>query len=134
MQGARHGTRSQVSSIRPWAEGSAKPLSHLGCPDTDLFLSITTLLLLTEIKPALILQCILIESLVPKPCAKTTTTTTTKNQKRLVPFYLGSLSVCQLFSCHLCKRFRPLYSPMVEIKLALESSISFSNIFQEAIP
>ena len=32
MQGARHGTRSQVSRIRPWAEGGAKPLSHLGCP------------------------------------------------------------------------------------------------------
>ena len=32
MQGARHGTRSRVSRITPWAEGSAKPLSHPGCP------------------------------------------------------------------------------------------------------
>ena len=32
MQGARHGTQSRVSRIRPWAEGGAKPLSHLGCP------------------------------------------------------------------------------------------------------
>ena len=30
MQGARRGTRSQVSRIIPWAEGGAKPLSHLG--------------------------------------------------------------------------------------------------------
>ena len=32
MQGARRGTLSQVSRIRPWAEGGAKPLSHPGCP------------------------------------------------------------------------------------------------------
>ena len=32
MQGARRGTRSRVSRIRPWAEGGAKLLSHLGCP------------------------------------------------------------------------------------------------------
>ena len=32
MQGARHGTQSQVSRIRPCAEGGAKPLSHPGCP------------------------------------------------------------------------------------------------------
>ena len=32
MQEVRHGTRSRVSRITPWAEGSAKPLSHLGCP------------------------------------------------------------------------------------------------------
>ena len=31
-QGAQCGTRSQVSSITPWAEGGAKPLSHPGCP------------------------------------------------------------------------------------------------------
>ena len=31
-QGARHGTPSQDSKIRPWAEGGAKPLSHPGCP------------------------------------------------------------------------------------------------------
>ena len=29
MQGAQCGTRSWVSRIRPWAEGSAKSLSHL---------------------------------------------------------------------------------------------------------
>ena len=32
MQGAGRGTRSQVSRIRPQAEGGAKPLSHQGCP------------------------------------------------------------------------------------------------------
>ena len=32
MQGAGRWTRSGVSKIRPWAEGSAKPLSHWGCP------------------------------------------------------------------------------------------------------
>ena len=32
MQGAQCGTRSGDSRIRPWAEGGAKPLSHLGCP------------------------------------------------------------------------------------------------------
>ena len=32
MQGARLGTRSRVSRIRPWAEGGAKRLSHPGCP------------------------------------------------------------------------------------------------------
>ena len=32
MQGAGHGTQSHVSWITPWAEGSAKPLSHPGCP------------------------------------------------------------------------------------------------------
>ena len=32
MQGARHGTRSQVSRIMPWAKGGTKPLSHPGCP------------------------------------------------------------------------------------------------------
>ena len=33
MQGARHGTWSPVSRIRPWAAGGAKPLSHRGCPN-----------------------------------------------------------------------------------------------------
>ena len=28
VQGAQRGTRSRVSRIRPWAEGSAKPPSH----------------------------------------------------------------------------------------------------------
>ena len=32
MQGAQCGTRSPDSRIIPWAEGGAKPLSHLGCP------------------------------------------------------------------------------------------------------
>ena len=32
MQEARHGTRSQVSKITPWAKGGTKPLSHRGCP------------------------------------------------------------------------------------------------------
>ena len=36
MQGARRGTRSRVSRIMPWAEGSAKLLNHPGCP-TKLF-------------------------------------------------------------------------------------------------
>ena len=35
MQGARRGTQSQVPKVRPWAEGSAKPLSYLGCPTND---------------------------------------------------------------------------------------------------
>ena len=32
VQGARCGTRSQVSRVMPWAKGGTKPLSHLGCP------------------------------------------------------------------------------------------------------
>ena len=32
VQGAWGGTRFRVSRITPWAEGSAKPLSHPGCP------------------------------------------------------------------------------------------------------
>ena len=32
MQGARRGTRSQVSRITPQASGCAKPLRHWGCP------------------------------------------------------------------------------------------------------
>ena len=47
MRGPWCGTRSRVSRIRPWAEGSAKPLSHLGCPEalilTNFFLSFTKL-------------------------------------------------------------------------------------------
>ena len=35
-QGAQRGTQSRVSRIRPWAEGSAKLLSHLGCPHRPL--------------------------------------------------------------------------------------------------
>ena len=31
-QGAQCGTRSQVPKITPWAEGSAKLLTHQGCP------------------------------------------------------------------------------------------------------
>ena len=37
MQGARQGTRSRVSRITPWAEGSAKRLSHSGCPNLPIF-------------------------------------------------------------------------------------------------
>ena len=37
MQGARRGTRSRVSRIRPWAKGSTKLLSHPGCPSTGNF-------------------------------------------------------------------------------------------------
>ena len=32
MQGAQRETRSWVSRITPWAEGSTKPLRHWGCP------------------------------------------------------------------------------------------------------
>ena len=37
VQGARRGTRSQVSRITLWAEGGAKPLSHPGCPLSRFF-------------------------------------------------------------------------------------------------
>ena len=37
MQGTRRGTWSRVSGITSWAEGSVKPLSHLGCPSFFLF-------------------------------------------------------------------------------------------------
>ena len=39
MQGARRGTRSRVSRIRPWAESSAKLLSHPGCPPSQFITS-----------------------------------------------------------------------------------------------
>ena len=32
MQGVWHGSRSQVSRIRPWDKGGAKLLRHRGCP------------------------------------------------------------------------------------------------------
>ena len=32
IQGARHGTPSRVSRIRPWAKGGTKLLSLPGCP------------------------------------------------------------------------------------------------------
>ena len=35
MQGARCGTQSRVSRIRPWAEGGAQLLSHPGCPKAE---------------------------------------------------------------------------------------------------
>ena len=35
LQGAPCGTRSQVPRIKPWTEGSAKPLSPPGIPYTD---------------------------------------------------------------------------------------------------
>ena len=40
MQRARHGTRSWVSRITAWAEGRAKPLSHLGCPYQNILIII----------------------------------------------------------------------------------------------
>ena len=40
MQGARRGTPSWVSRIRPWAEGGAKLLSHPGCPYFLLILNL----------------------------------------------------------------------------------------------
>ena len=39
MQGARRGTRSQVSRMVPQAKGSAKKLSHPGCPSAVLLMS-----------------------------------------------------------------------------------------------
>ena len=43
MQGARCGTRSSVSRITSWAEGSAKLLSHPGCPSVS-FMSVRSLI------------------------------------------------------------------------------------------
>ena len=37
MQGARHGTRSWVSRIMPWAKGSTKLPGHQGCPKYTYF-------------------------------------------------------------------------------------------------
>ena len=37
IQGAWCRTWSLVSRITPWAEGSTKPLSHLGCPKSAIF-------------------------------------------------------------------------------------------------
>ena len=45
MQGAWHGTWSWVSRIMPWAEGSTKPLSHLGCPTFSFFSFILILII-----------------------------------------------------------------------------------------
>ena len=39
MQGARHGTWSRVSKITPRAEGSAKLLSHPGCPNYGILIA-----------------------------------------------------------------------------------------------
>ena len=36
MQGARRRTQSRVPRITPWVEGGAKPLSHPGCPNSDV--------------------------------------------------------------------------------------------------
>ena len=44
MQGARRRTRSQDSRIMPWAEGSAKPLRHPGCPKAFISILKTSLL------------------------------------------------------------------------------------------
>ena len=43
MQGARCGTRSQVSRITPWAEAGAKPLSHPGCPCSSILIGSSAL-------------------------------------------------------------------------------------------
>ena len=47
-QGARHETRSQVSRIRPWAEGGAKLLSHPGCPILYPFRRLSFVLLIVS--------------------------------------------------------------------------------------
>ena len=39
MLGAQRGTGSWVSRITPWAEGSAKPPSHWGCPQPFILIS-----------------------------------------------------------------------------------------------
>ena len=44
MQGAGCGTLSRVSRIRPWAEGGAKLLSHLGCPELEFLKMIIKIL------------------------------------------------------------------------------------------
>ena len=38
LQGARRETRSRVSRIGPWAEGSAKLLSHQGCAKINFYI------------------------------------------------------------------------------------------------
>ena len=43
MQGARHGTQSRVSRIRPSAEGNTKPLRHVGCPEVLVYLKSTVM-------------------------------------------------------------------------------------------
>ena len=40
MQGARRETRSRVSKITPWTKGSAKPLSHPGCPPVPFLIEV----------------------------------------------------------------------------------------------
>ena len=50
MQGARCGTRSLDSGIRPWAEGGAKPLSHRGGPSFKILNVHTTDLVITLLK------------------------------------------------------------------------------------
>ena len=47
MQGAQRGTRSQVSRIRPWDEGSAKLLSHPGCPKFKILVAFYIMKLLS---------------------------------------------------------------------------------------
>ena len=48
MQGTWHGTRSQVSRIMSWAEGSTKLLSHLGCPVSFFKRKISPLILTSK--------------------------------------------------------------------------------------
>ena len=40
MQGARHGTQSWDSRFMPWAKGSAKLLSHSGCPLQEVLMQL----------------------------------------------------------------------------------------------
>ena len=64
MQGARHGTRSQVSRIMPWAKGGTKPLSHTGCPrlppfeEADVYLRKVSRVFPQSIGNALQLWCL----------------------------------------------------------------------------
>ena len=41
-QGTRRGTQFRVSRISPWAEGSAKPLSHPGCLKNTNLITLTS--------------------------------------------------------------------------------------------
>ena len=56
MQGTQHGTRSWVSSITPWAEGGAKPLSHTGSLGIKILNFAITLLELTLTSCAVFLK------------------------------------------------------------------------------
>ena len=68
MQGDRHGTRSRVSRIRLWAEGSTKPLSHPGCPN---FIFLTKKFnkesFLYRLSTSILYQCSICEHLLKLP-------------------------------------------------------------------